>query len=288
MQQAHFLFFRDSFSTPFSFLSSRHRSKSRLFISVKLFHRSYGEGHALVILHGLLGASGNWHSLAGRVFSKRYRVITVDLRNHGRSPHFEDFSYGAMAADLLELMDDLGLESAHLLGHSMGGKTAMHLALHDRERVDGLVVADIAPVAYPHLHEETLSALLEMDLSEYSSREEIDEAMAASFPDPALREFLLKGVRRKHGRFSWIFHLEAITNGYGSLQEAVLGWQPFEGSALFIRGGRSDYVLVEHMVSIRPMFPYAEIETIEEAGHWIHADAPDAFGEIVMAFLGRA
>lgn len=255
---------------------------------MKLFHRSYGEGHALVILHGLLGSSGNWHSLASRVFSQRYRVITFDLRNHGRSPHYEDFSYDVMADDLLELMDDLGLESAHLLGHSVGGKTAMHFALLHSDRVDALVVADIAPVDYPHLHEETLNALRGMDLSEYSSREEIDEAMKSSFPDPALREFLLKGVKRRKGRFSWMFHLEAITNGYGSLQEAVLGWQPFEGSTLFIRGGQSDYVLEEHIISIRTLFPYAEIETIEEAGHWIHADAPDAFGEIVMDFLSRA
>jgi len=255
---------------------------------VKLFHRSYGEGHALVVLHGLLGASGNWHSLASRVFSKRYRVITVDLRNHGRSPHFEEFSYETMAADLLELMNDLGLESAHFLGHSMGGKTAMHFALLHSARVDSLVVADIAPVDYPHLHKETLDALKEIDLSEYSSRKEIDEAMTISFPDRALREFLLKGVSRQHGSYGWTFHLEAITNGYGSLQEAVLGWQPFEGSTLFVRGGRSDYVLEEHMISIRTLFPYAEIETIEEAGHWIHVHAPDTFGDIVMAFLGRA
>ena len=149
-------------------------------------------------------------------------------------------------------------------------------------------MADIAPVDYPHLHEETLDALLKMDLSEYSSRKDIDEAMQPSFPDPAFREFLLNGVKRRQGRFSWVFHLEAITDGYGSLQEAVLGWQPFEGSTLFIRGGQSDYVLEEHMISIRTMFPYAEIETIEEAGHWIHVDAPDEFGEIVMAFLSRA
>ncbi|NNE35174.1 MAG: alpha/beta fold hydrolase [Rhodothermales bacterium] len=255
---------------------------------MKLFYRTYGAGHPLLILHGLLGASGNWHSLAKRVFSKKYRVIAVDLRNHGKSPHFEEFSYDAMAGDLTELMDHLEIDSAHFLGHSMGGKTAMHFALLHSERIDGLVIADIAPVDYPHLHEDTLAALQSIDLSHYSSRNQIESVMSEAFEDRSVLQFLMQGVERKKGEYRWKFHLEAITNGYDSLQEAVLGWQPFEGSALFVRGGKSDYVLDSHMISIRTMFPYAEVETIQEAGHWIHADAPDQFGKIVMTFLETA
>ena len=168
---------------------------------MKLFSRSYGEGHPLIILHGLLGSSGNWHSLSSNVFGERYRVIVVDQRNHGRSPHSEEFSYDAMAEDVVELMDEIEIESAHLLGHSMGGKTAMNFALQHSIRVDGLVIADIAPVDYPHLHRKTLDALLKLDLKEFSSREEINGAFANSFPEASMRNFLLKGVVRSETPF---------------------------------------------------------------------------------------
>ncbi len=192
-----------------------------------------------------------------------------------------------MAADVLEMMDRLELESAHLLGHSLGGKTAMHFALQHSERVDGLVVADIAPVDYPHLHEHTLSSLQQIHLERYSTRSEIDAALASHFPERSLRQFLLKGVTKRGSSYRWTFNLESIVNGYPSLQEAVLGWQSHEAPTLFIRGGQSDYVQDEHELQIRTLFPYAEIATIEKAGHWIHADAPEEFGEIVMSFLER-
>ena len=148
---------------------------------MKLHHRIYGDGHPLIVLHGLLGSSGNWHTLASKVFAETYRVITVDLRNHGRSPHSEDFCYEAMVGDIVELMDDLEIDSAHFLGHSMGGKTAMHFALEYSERVDGLIVADIAPVDYPALHRSTLDALLALDLPSMASRDEINGELARSF-----------------------------------------------------------------------------------------------------------
>lgn len=252
---------------------------------LKLYSRSYGEGHPLIILHGLLGSSGNWHTLASRVFGKSYRVIVVDQRNHGRSPHSEAFSYDAMSEDVVELMDDLAIESAHLLGHSMGGKTAMHFALQHSERVNGLVVVDIAPVDYPHLHRKTLDALITLNLTGFSSREQIDSALEPSFPEASMRNFLLKGVVRGEAGFEWMFNLDAINKGYSSLMEAVLGWQPFEGPTLFVHGGKSTYVQQEHLIAIRTQFPYAEISTIEQAGHWIHSDEPDEFGKIVMSFL---
>lgn len=190
-----------------------------------------------------------------------------------------------MTEDVVELMDDLEIESTHLLGHSMGGKTAMNFALQHSVRVDGLVIADIAPVDYPHLHRETLDALLTLDLSDFSSRDEIDSALQNSFPDGSMRNFLMKGVVRTESGFEWMFNLDAINKGYPCLMEAVLGWQPFEGPTLFVHGGKSDYVRQEHTVAIRTQFPYAEISTIENAGHWIHADAPGEFGQIVMSFL---
>jgi pimeloyl-ACP methyl ester carboxylesterase len=252
---------------------------------VKLHFRSYGRGHPLIVLHGLLGAGGNWHSLADNVFSRAYRTLAVDLRNHGRSPHADEFSYESMARDVLELMDRLEMESAHLLGHSMGGKTAMHFALEHSERVDGLVVADIAPVDYEHRHEDTLAALERLDLGRFRSRTDIENALATDFPDASMRQFILKGVVKRGPRFDWRFNLRSIIDGYPSLQEAVLGWQPHEGPTLFIRGGRSDYIREEHLLQIRTLFPYAEVATIDEAGHWVHADAPERFGETVMSFL---
>jgi len=236
----------------------------------------------------MLGSSGNWHSLSKYVFSEAYRVLVVDLRNHGRSPHTDDFSYDAMVEDVEELMDSNDIGSAHLLGHSMGGKVAMHFALTHSERVDGLVVADIAPVDYPHLHEQTLAALEQVDLSKFSSRSDIDSALAAHFEDNSFRQFILKGVAKHDGHYRWTFNLESIVAGYPSLQEAVLGWQPHEGPTLFLRGGRSNYIRDEHMLQIRTLFPYAEVETLPEAGHWIHADEPELFGKRVMAFLRSA
>jgi len=190
-----------------------------------------------------------------------------------------------MTEDVVELMNDLEIESTHLLGHSMGGKTAMNFALQHSVRVDGLVIADIAPVDYPHLHRETLDALLTLDLSDFSSRDEIDSALQNSFPDGSMRNFLMKGVVRAESGFEWMFNLDAINKGYPCLMEAVLGWQPFEGPTLFVHGGKSDYVRQEHTVAIQTQFPYAEISTIENAGHWIHSDAPGEFGQIVMSFL---
>jgi len=190
-----------------------------------------------------------------------------------------------MAEDVVELMDEMEIASAHLLGHSMGGKTAMNFALQHSIRVDGLVIADIAPVDYPHLHRKTLDALLKLDLKEFSSREEINGALANSFPEASMRNFLLKGVVRSETGYEWMFNLDAINKGYPCLMEAVLGWQPFEGPTLFVHGGKSNYVQQEHMTAIRTQFPYAEISTIENAGHWIHSDDPGEFGRIVMSFL---
>ena len=252
---------------------------------MQLYYKSYGEGHPLVILHGMLGDSGNWHTLASTVFGKRFRVLTVDLRNHGRSPHSNEFSYEVMVADLLELLDELDLSSVHLLGHSMGGKTAMHFALAHPERVNDLVVVDIAPVDYPELHDRAFEALLAIDPAEFSSRDDIEVALSEYIEEIPVRLFLLKNVVHRDGKYSWKMNLEAIHTGYSTLREAVLGWQPFDGSTLFIRGGRSDYVLDEHEVSILTLFPNSEISTIEEVGHWVHAEAPERFGAMVIDFL---
>lgn len=254
---------------------------------MKLYFRSYGSGHPLIILHGLLGSGGNWHTLSSRWFGQHFTVYAVDQRNHGRSPHSPEFDYEAMVADLVEFMKDQGLASAHVLGHSMGGKTAMHLALAHPERVDRLVVADMAPRAYPPSHDMIFDALHSIDPAKYGSRQEIDRALAQKIRDTGTRQFLLKNLAHDpaSGGYTWQMDLEAIYNGYDRLNEPIASDHTFDKPALFIRGERSDYVRDEDISGIKWLFPEAEVVTIPDAGHWVHADAPEPFAKAVLAFL---
>lgn len=254
---------------------------------MELHYNTYGEaGRPLIILHGLLGASGNWHTLGSKAFGERFRVFAVDQRNHGRSPHSDAFDYTVMAEDLEGFMARHGLESAYLLGHSMGGKTAMHFALTRPEQVDRLVVVDIAPKAYPPHHTELFEALRALDLSAYTSRKEIDQALARRIASPAVRQFLLKNLQyNTDNGYRWQMNLEGIYGGYGAISEGLEGGHAFEKPALFVRGGQSDYIVDEDEADIRRFFPQAEIITIAEAGHWVHAEAPEAFAEVVLDFL---
>ncbi len=241
----------------------------------------------LLILHGIFGAGGNWHTLSKNEFSAGGDVYAVDQRNHGRSPHSDSFSFGDMVDDLEILMDALEIERASLLGHSMGGKTAMYFALNHPERVDQLVVVDIAPVSYPDLHEHLFVALRAIDPAQYSSRDEIDHVLSRSVDSLRVRQFLLKNIVRKNGRLEWTMNLKAISDGYSLLRGEVQGWPPFSGETLFIRGDQSDYIRNEHLPAIRHLFPAAEIKTIAGAGHWLHAEKPDEFGKMVVSFLSH-
>ena len=254
---------------------------------MELHYNAYGEGgRPLLILHGLLGASGNWHTLGSKAFGERFRVFAIDQRNHGRSPHSDAVGYDAMAGDLDGFMEQHGLTSAYLLGHSMGGKTAMHFALTRPEKVDKLVVADIAPKAYPPHHTELFEALRSLDLSSYSSRKEIDTALARRIRSYPVRQFLLKNLQHvADGGYRWQMNLEALYASYDQINQAVEAGRPFEKPALFVRGGKSDYVTDDDEADIRKLFPNAEIVTIPKAGHWVHAEAPEAFAEVVIGFL---
>ncbi len=253
---------------------------------MELFYKAYGEGPPLIVLHGLLGASGNWHTLASRVFARHFRVFTVDQRNHGRSPHDPVHDYPAMAGDLEAFMDRRGLTSAHVLGHSMGGKTAMQFALTRPRRVDRLVVVDIAPKRYPPWQLDILDALRDLDLNAFRSRAEIDAALARRVPSVPVRQFLLKNLRREpHGGFSWMMNLEALYRNYDRLSDDIPAEGTFDGPALFVRGGASSYVADEDLPRIRRRFPHAELVTIPGAGHWVHAEAPEAFARVVLDFL---
>lgn len=256
-------------------------------LTLNLFYRQYGNsGRPLVILHGRLGSSGNWHTLSKNVFSKRFRVFAVDQRNHGRSPHSDRLDYEAMAGDLKTFIDKHNLSPAHLLGHSMGGKTAMRFALDHPEDVDKLVVADMSPAETDPGHQELLEALRALDLPAYDARKDIDAALAERIKSQPVRQFLLKNLDldAESNNYSWKMNLEAIYRSYDALNEAIDG-EPFEGPACFIGGGNSDYVTEEAKPEIKRLFPRAEIVVIPGAGHWLHADQPEAFSEAVMRFL---
>jgi esterase len=239
----------------------------------------------VVLLHGLFGSSENWHSIAMRL-AATFHVFALDHRNHGQSPHSAEMDYPVMAADVDRFFASRGVASARVIGHSMGGKTAMQLALHFPQRVQKLVVADMAPRAYAPAHDKIFAALLALDLPSFQTRAQIEEALAPEIPNPVLRRFLLKNLgRAPAGGFCWKINLRDIAENYWRLREPVAGEAPFAGPVLFIRGGKSKYVQPEDEPLIREWFPAATLQTIQEAGHWVHADQPEEFLQLLLDFL---
>ncbi|MDZ7828009.1 MAG: alpha/beta fold hydrolase [Halofilum sp. (in: g-proteobacteria)] len=251
---------------------------------MELHFRRAGDGPPLVLLHGLFGSNENLGNIARELVSD-FTVIGLDLRNHGRSPHGDRMDYATMAGDVIDTLDANGLDSVAVLGHSLGGKTAMELALSAPDRVERLIVADIAPVAYDRRHDQELEALHALDLDAIGSRKDADEALADAIPNPAIRQFLLKNLARGDDGFRWRIPLETIYSEYADIAAAPTSTGPYDGPALFIRGGESDYVTDEAETDIRERFPAARIETIPGANHWVHVDAPDAFLKLVSEFL---
>jgi len=255
---------------------------------MKLYYKNYSEadvGKPLLIMHGLFGSLGNWgwHS---RALSRHFAVTGLDLRNHGASPHSDEMDYPSMAQDVLEFMDEHDIACSHLLGHSMGGKVAMQVALLAPERVDHLIVADIAPVNYDSEHEDIFKGLLALDLDVIGSRTEADGLLAQYEPDELVRQFLLTNlVRRPGGGFAWRINLAALQANYTLLRAAPVGDQVFEGPVLFIKGAQSNYILDAHREEILQRFPHADIKLILHAGHWLHAEKPQTFYRVVLDFL---
>ncbi|QCR24286.1 alpha/beta fold hydrolase [Pontibacter sp. SGAir0037] len=253
---------------------------------MKLHYKEMGHGKPLLILHGLFGTLDNWQTLAKRL-AENYNVFLVDLRNHGRSPHSDVHNYDAMAADVLELIDDLQISTPAIMGHSMGGKAAMHFALTYPTRLTKLIVVDIAPKAYPPHHDEILDALKSVDIATVTSRNEVDEQLAKYIPQPDVRLFLMKNLYRKEeGGFGWRMNLEALDKNYDNVSAAITSDIPFKKDTLFIKGGRSGYIKQDDIFgSIPHLFTQVEVETIPEAGHWVHAQAPDQVYDLVTTFL---
>ena len=251
-----------------------------------LHYQVYGSGaRKLVVLHGLFGSGDNWRSIAQKYLQSDFEVYLIDQRNHGRSFHHPVHTYDALAKDVLALLDELALSHVTLLGHSMGGKTAMRLAELAGDRISQLIVADIAPRAYVHSHTHIIEAMKSLPVTEATSRKELEVFMEARLPDPVLRGFLLKSVERlESGHYRWRINIPAIENDY----DAIIGWEPFQQAlklpTLFVAGGASKYISADDHDIIHSHFENSNVVTIPGAGHWLHYQAPKPFTEEIRRF----
>ena len=251
-----------------------------------LHYKELGEGKPLIILHGLFGTSDNWQTHAKKL-SEYYRVILVDQRNHGHSPWSEDFTYEHLADDLEELIIHLGIEKFTLIGHSMGGKTAMYYAQKYPSRLEKMVVVDIGIKKYPMHHNEIIKGIKSLDLSTLSSRSEAENAMKPFVDSYGVRQFLLKNLYWiEKGKLAWRMNVEVLEREMEEILAPIPTievWTP----TLFIRGAMSNYILDEDWDEIEEIFPDATLETIENAGHWVHSEQPEEFIEMVLGFVIR-
>lgn len=255
-------------------------------MTVKLHYQTVGEGKPLFVLHGLFGSHRNWFSIARRLAENR-QVIAVDLRNHGASGHADTMDYPEMAADLAALIDELGHGHIDLMGHSMGGKTAMAFALLYPELLGKLVVVDIAPVQYEFTHDELIAALRTVPLASIESRAEADNLLTSHIPDAGLRQYLLQNLIKDENGFRWRLNLEVIHASHGRIRSfpETLAEQSWKGPSLFLSGSESDFVLPAHTAEIKRYFPAAQQHIIEGANHWVHADKPVDVVNAVSTFL---
>jgi pimeloyl-ACP methyl ester carboxylesterase len=250
---------------------------------MKLHYREMGSGKPLMILHGLFGFSDNWQTHAKK-FSEYYRVVLVDLRNHGRSDWSDEFSYQIMADDVKELCDDLNLSEFILMGHSMGGKVAINFAQKHEELLEKLIVVDMGVKGYPMHHDHILEGIHAVTLENVAARREAENEMTPFIESNGIRQFLLKNLYWKEkGQLGWRMNVEVLERempnilGQMSTDEVLT-------PTLFIRGELSNYILDEDIESLEEQFPDSELKTIADAGHWVHAESPDEFSDTVLSF----
>lgn len=255
--------------------------------------RDYSAGAAasaetLLVLHGLFGGQGNW-GVHNKAFAETFNVIGVDLRNHGDSPHAPELDYQSMAEDVRLLIESRGLAPCTVLGHSMGGKVAMQLALSYPDLVKRLVVVDIAPVAYESMgpgHHRVIEGMQSLDLATATTRAAAEAHLAQHIEDEATLKFIMTSLTRAtEGGLRWKLNVAAIKAQYDRLREKPVGDTPFDKPVLFVKGSESGYIGAEHEAEILELFPQAAVKIVMEAGHWVHADKPQAFQKIVFDFL---
>lgn len=252
---------------------------------MELNYKSFGQGEPLVILHGLFGSLDNWQTIA-KELAEFYTVFIVDLRNHGRSPHVSEHTYELMAEDVFNFMSDNWIYGANVIGHSMGGKTAMRLALEYPEQVSKLIVADMGIKQNESGHETIFEAMFDLDLPNLESRTVADKQLKTRIKEFGVRQFLLKNLSRsRESGYEWKMNLPVLHENYQEILKGIESDSTFDNPTLFLRGGNSDYILDEDFEAIQDLFPNSELETIEGAGHWLHAEKPTEFIQHVRAFL---
>jgi len=256
---------------------------------MELNYKTFGQGDPLIILHGMFGTLDNWQTI-GKQLAEHFTVYILDQRNHGRSPHDDLIDYPTMAQDLQHFMESHWIFKAHVLGHSMGGKTAMQFALEYPDMVENFVVVDVAPKRYQGGHEEILAAILALDLKTVQNRNDAELFLRQRLTnqDESTIQFLMKNLSRNpESGFEWKMNFPAIHAHYQDILAGIEVDATFEGETLFIRGEKSNYIQDSDWQNILKLFPKAQLETVAHAGHWVHADQPKALLEIVQSFLTK-
>lgn len=260
---------------------------------VALYTKQFGSGPSLVILHGLFGSWENWRSHAQKL-SSHFQVTLMDLRNHGKSAHRDHMDYQTMAADVAFTCRELGIEKTHVVGHSMGGKTAMQLTLDFPMLIDKLIVVDIGPGQYPAHHQRILQGLQLLAQQQIASRKDADDTLSSYVQEQPIRSFLLKNLQRnQHGQYQLRLNLKAIVDQYASIAAAISKTDSADTAstpyvpALFIKGGDSDYLQEKDRTAILSLFPAATLKVIVGTGHWLHSEKPELVQKIIRDFLSQ-
>ena len=254
---------------------------------MQLNFKKLGEGKPFLIIHGLFGQLDNWNTMARKIAGQQYSVYLIDLRNHGQSPHSDDFDYDVLAADLVEFIATHQLENVLLMGHSLGGKTAMNLALLHPGLIRKLIIVDIGVRYYAPHHSEILAALNSLNLEVLKTRAGVEKTLSESIGDYGTRQFLLKNLFWKtDAQLAWRFNLSAIEKHIDEVGKQTTSDEPFRKPTLFIRGANSNYITDADAAEIHNLFPQAVVITAPDAGHWVHADAPVWMLEKVVEFIG--
>ena len=256
---------------------------------MQLFFRHYGESgnQPLIILHGIFGVSDNWVTYGKRISQEGFEVFVVDQRNHGQSPQSDNFNYLALTDDLFDFIDEHEIEDPIILGHSMGGKVAMRFALENPTMLSKLIVVDISLKAYgPRTsHKNILKAMKSVDLTQVKNRQQVEDQIESLVPDLRVRQFVMKNLHRKEKDvFEWKIYIPGIDNNLDLLFDGIDTITKFQKPTLFVKGGNSDYILLEDYEQIRYNFPNAEIITIADASHWVHVESPERFYQLTMGF----
>jgi esterase len=252
----------------------------------KLNYRIMGDGQPVIILHGLFGMLDNWITIGKKLSDAGYMTILIDQRDHGRSEHTSEFNYKVLSDDLYQFMEDHWIHSAILIGHSMGGKTALQFVADHTTDIRKLIVVDIGIKAYPGGHEDVFKALLSVELSKIKTRDEAEKTILNIIRDNGTVQFLMKNLtRHKDGHFEWKMNLPLLFKNYKNILAPVSINHTCLTDTLFIRGELSDYITNEDLPEIEDLFPNAKFKSIPSAGHWVHADQPDELFKTIIDFI---